>query len=151
MSFPFPVQQCDRQIRLAKPEELLDVAEAQAEVAFVECGVDPLKKDREGFLKRVMRRIEQGRIFVSYEDAKLVFKADVISETEDVIYLEGIYVSPEYRGQGIASKCLAKLSMSLLNRVQNLCLLSNVDFTQAHRSFARAGFKASDKCTTIFV
>ncbi len=151
LGFPFPVQQCDRNIRLAKPDELLDVAEAQAEIALIECGVSPMEKDREGFLKRVMRRIEQGRIFVSYEDGKLVFKADIISETDDAIYLEGIYVNPEFRGQGIGSKCLAKLSISLLDRVQNLCLLSNVDFHDAHRSFAKAGFRNTGHCTTIFV
>jgi len=151
LSFPFMVQDCKYEVRRANPNELLQVAEAQAEVAFIECGVDPMLKDREGFLKRVARRIEQRRIFVVFENGKLVFKADIISETDEVIYLEGIYVAPEFRGKGIGSSCLAKLNLELLNRVQNICLLSNVEFTNAHHSFRKAGFKSTDQCTTIFV
>jgi len=151
IGFPFLMQGCKHEIRTAKTSELLQVAEAQAEVAFIECGVDPMQKDREGFLKRVARRIEQGRIFVVFDKGKLVFKADIISETDDVIYLEGIYVAPEFRGQGIGSSCLAKLSLELLNRVSHICLLSNVDFKNAHQSFTKAGYKNTDQCTTIFV
>ncbi|CAN5638869.1 GNAT family N-acetyltransferase [soil metagenome] len=151
ISFPYLVQDCKHEIRLANADELLQVAEAQAEVAFIECGVDNMQKDREGFLKRVTRRIEQGRIFVVFDNGKLVFKADIISETDDVIYLEGIYVAPGFRGQGIGSSCLAKLSLELLNRVSHICLLSNVDFKNAHQSFTKAGYKNTDQCTTIFV
>jgi predicted GNAT family acetyltransferase len=79
-------------------DELELVAEAQAEVAFLESGVDPMVTDRDGFLKRVARRIEQERIFVVVENGELVFKADIIAETSDAIYLEGVYVSESYRG-----------------------------------------------------
>ncbi len=151
LSFPFQVQKCEWNVRLAKPEELMQVAEAQAEVAEIECGVNPMQKDREGFLKRVMRRIEQGRVFVVFDGDKLVFKADIIAETDNVIYLEGIYTGHEYRGQGIGSRCLAALSLELVERVENICMLSNVDFEYAHRSFAKAGYKHSDQCTTLFV
>lgn len=151
IGFPFAVQNCDWDIRLAKVEELDQIAEAHAEVAFVESGVNPLETDREGFLKRCTTRIEKERTFVVFENGKLVFKADIVAETEDVIYLEGIYVSPEYRGRGIGSRCLAKLSLDLLNRVENVSLLSNVDFTDAHKMFTKAGYRNTDSCQTIFV
>lgn len=151
VSFPFPVQKCDREIRAARMEELQEVAEAQAAIAFMECGVDPMLKDREGFLKRVARRIEQGRIFVVFENGEMLFKADIIAETSDVIYLEGIYVAPSHRGQGVGSACLAKLSLELLNRVQHISLLSNVTFTDAHRSYMKAGYKNTGSCVSLFV
>ncbi len=151
VNFPFMVPKCEKQVRPATADELLAVAEAQAEVAFMECGVDPMVKDREGFLKRVARRIEQGRVFVVFEGDKLVFKADIIAETADVIYLEGVYAGQEFRGNGIGSSCLAALSLNLLDRVENICLLSNVEFANAYQSFAKAGYKATDECTTLFV
>lgn len=151
ISYPFPVPQCDRDVRLAQMSELEQIAEAQAEIAFKECGVDPLLKDREGFLKRVARRIEQGRIFVVVENGDLIFKADIIAETSDVIYLEGIYVAPDQRGKGIGSSCLAKLSMELLNRVQHISLLSNITFTDSHRAYHKAGYKKTGSCVTLFV
>ncbi len=151
ISFPFAVQQSEWKIQNADMSQLLPVAEAQAEVAFIESGVDPMVRDREGFLKRVARRIEQKRVFVAMDGDKMVFKADIVAETDNVIYLEGVYVSPDYRGNGIGSKCLSSLSLELLNRVENICLLSNVEFKGAHKSFAKAGYKNTDQCTTLFV
>lgn len=152
VSFPFMVRKAaEDTVRTAKADELIQIAEAQAEVAFMECGVDPMVKDREGFLKRVERRIEQGRVFVVTDGDKLVFKADIIAETDGVIYLEGVYVAPEYRGKGLCSAYLADLTLRLLDRVENVCLLSNVEFENAHKSYFKAGYKATDECTTLFV
>jgi len=150
-SFPLAVAGCEWEIGNADAEQLQSVAEAHAEIAFIECGVDPMAKDREGFLKRVMRRIEQGRVYTIFEDGKLIFKADIIAETAETIYLEGIYVHPEHRGRGVGSSALAALTLKLLGRAANICLLSNVDFTAAHRSYAKAGYKNTDHCTTLFV
>src|SRR5215203_6178844 len=101
-------------LRQATAAELMPVAEAHAEVAFKESGVNPMEKDREGYLNRVLRRIEQGRIWVVFDEDKLVFKADVIAETSDVMYLEGIYVAPGQRGKGLGTNCLSQLSRILL-------------------------------------
>jgi hypothetical protein len=150
-SFPALVRDCAWDVRPARAEELLPVAEAHAEVAFLESGVDPMQKDRESYLKRCLRRIEMGRTFVVFADGKLVFKTDIVAETDDVIYLEGIYVAPEYRGQGVGPACLAQVSRRLLERAGYICLLSNVEFTTAHRSFLKAGFKNTDRCTSLFV
>jgi len=151
LKFPFLVQNCEWEVRTARPAEIETIAKAHAEVAFIETGEDPLEKDPEGFLKRCARRIEQGRTFVVFEDGNLVFKADIVAETDNVIYLEGIYVSPEYRGRGAGPKCLSNLSLLLLERVENICMLSNLEFEAAHRSFERAGYHSTDSCTTIFV
>lgn len=150
LSFPFPVPSSTFELTLGTEAQLLEIAEAQAEIAFVESGKNPLEIDREGFLQRVVRRIDQGRIFVVVKDGKLIFKADVIAETPDTAYLEGVYVAPEYRGQGIGSSCLAQLACELLGRVPNVCLLSNVDFETAHASYRRAGFRDTGQCTTLF-
>lgn len=150
-AFPFAVQTCEYTIKNADISQLEPVAQAQAEIAFLECGVDPMVRDREGFIKRVARRIEQGRVFSVVEDGKLMFKADIIAETNETIYLEGVYVDPEYRGKGIGSRCLADLTAHLLSRAPNICLLSNVDFTKAHRSFEKAGFHRTGQCVTLFV
>jgi GNAT superfamily N-acetyltransferase len=152
INFPFFVQNSKWKVRMAKADEIDQIAEAHAEVAFIESGVNPLVKDPEGFLKRTLKRIEKERTFVVFDDGgKLVFKADIVAETEDVIYLEGIYVAPEYRGQNVAASCLSELTRLLLSRVQHICLLSNVEFKAAHKSFLKAGYKNTDCSQTIFV
>jgi GNAT superfamily N-acetyltransferase len=151
VGFPYPVTRTERKVRTATMEWLMPVAEAQAEVAFFECGVDPLERDREGFLKRVARRVEQGRVFIVTEGDRMVFKADIIAETDETIYLEGIYVADEFRGRGIGSECLAALTLELLSRVEHISMLSSVELEAAHRSFIKAGYRNTDHCTTLFV
>lgn len=151
LSVPFPVRRCRYDVRIARPEELDQIADAQAKIAFMESGIDPRERDPKGFLERVMRRIKQERVFVVVENGRLIFKADIIARTKSTAYLEGIYVAPERRGEGIGSECLANVSLRLLDSIQNICLLSNVDFHNAHRSFEKAGFRSTDNCTTVFV
>ncbi|MBK9214025.1 MAG: GNAT family N-acetyltransferase [Chloracidobacterium sp.] len=150
-ALPFAVRKPDMRLRNADMSNLIAVAEAQAEVAFIECGVDPMIKDRDGFLKRVARRIEQNRVFVVTAGDQLIFKADIIAETDDVIYLEGIYVHPDHRGNGVGSQYLALLTEHLLDRVDNICLLSNIEFRSAHRTFEKAGYRHTDNCVSLFV
>lgn len=151
LSFPFLVRRCEFDVRFATLDELEQVAQAQAEVALIESGVDPMKRDREGFLKRVARRIEQNRVFVVMRDGKLLFKADVVAQTDSVAYLEGVYVDADSRGMGIGSKCLAEVAIRLLDQAHHICLLSNVKMKGAHKSFLKAGFRNTDRCTTLFV
>ncbi len=150
-ALPFPVRCSDPRLRNADISQLVAVAEAQAEVAFIESGVDPMLKDRDGFLNRVARRIVQNRVFVVTDGDELVFKADIIAETDDAIYLEGIYVHPDHRGKGVGSQYLALLTQHLLDRVDNVCLLSNIEFRSAHRTFEKAGYRHTDSCVTLFV
>ena len=151
LSFPFLVKKCRWEVRYAKLEELEMIADAQAEIALLESGIDPSVRDREGFVKRVARRIEKKRIFVVVENGKLIFKADIVAQTDDVAYLEGVYVHPDHRGEGVGSSCLSEVGLRILDEVQNVCLLSNVEFKDAHRSFMKAGFTNTDRCTTLFV
>ncbi|MBK7704614.1 MAG: GNAT family N-acetyltransferase [Acidobacteria bacterium] len=151
IKFPVIVREPVENLRLATEADLLPVAEAHAEIAFLESGVNPLEKDREGFLKRVLRRINQNRVWVVFDNEKLVFQTQIVAETDDVSYLEGVYVNPEYRGKGIGSNCLSQLSRTLLENVKYVCMLSNTEFKDAHRAYSKAGFKSKDCCVTMFV
>ena len=131
--------------------EIEQIAEAHAEVTFLETGVDPMVRDRKGFMERVARRIEMGRTFLVFDGGKLLFKADIIAEADGIVYLEGIYVAPDARGKGVGSKCLSRLTRMLLDRAEKICMLSNVRFENAHRSFENAGYRVTGRCTTLFV
>ena len=141
----------DSNLRLADKSELLPIAEAHGEIAFLESGVNPLEKDREGFLRRTLARIEKGRTWVIFKNGELLFKADIVAENADVMYLEGVYVNPKLRGKGMAAKCLSNLCGILLARVKHICLLCNIELKNAHRAYLKAGFKMQDTYQTIFV
>jgi GNAT superfamily N-acetyltransferase len=94
----------------------------QAEMIFEESGTNPLESDLEGFRGRCMRRIEQGRVWTLMKNGRPVFKADVIAETPETVYLEGVYVSPQERGKGYGRRCLSQMGRILLERTKSICL-----------------------------
>jgi ribosomal protein S18 acetylase RimI-like enzyme len=141
----------DHQVRLATADELEPVARAQAEMAFIESGTNPLATDPEGFRKRVLRRIEEGRVWVVFEGGKLIFKADLITSTHEAAYIEGVSVDRAARGRGIGAGCLAAVCSELLLDSSAVILLSNVELRSAHACFEKAGFTRTGTCVTLFV
>jgi predicted GNAT family acetyltransferase len=81
----------------------------------------------------------------------LIFKADIISQSSEVIYLEGVYVRAENRGQRIGLRCLSQLSRNLLARVNSICLLVNEQNKEAQALYESAGFQYRGAYETIFL
>jgi uncharacterized protein len=150
-SYPIEVHAEAPELRLATKGELDFVLPIQADMAFEESGVDPREVDPEGFRRRCLRRIEQGRTWVVIEDGKLMFKADIISETSDVVYLEGVWVNEEKRSNGYGASCMSELSRSLLKRAKSVCLLVNYKNTNAQAFYRRCGYQFRATYLTIFL
>jgi predicted GNAT family acetyltransferase len=129
------------QLRPADLSLVEQVARVHAEIAVETSGVNPLEIDREGFLRRTAERIAKGRVWVCADGEQLNFKADVVSEMPEVIYLEGVYVAPTERGKGFGLRCLASLCSELLKRARAVAVLVVADNTPAVSLYKRAGFK----------
>lgn len=138
-------------LRLAMPNDLPLVLPVYAQMNFEESGVNPLEEDPVGFHDRWLRRIEQGRVWVWTENERLIFNADLMSETPEVIYLEGIYVSPEERGKDYGLRCLSQLSRNLLQRAKSLCLFVNERNQPAQAFYQMAGYRLSGYYDTIYL
>ena len=138
-------------LRPATSEELDLVVPVHAQSAFEESGVNPLTVDAAGFRKRCARRIEQGRVWVAVENGRLQFKADVVSDTADVVYLEGVYVSPEHRGNGYGSRCLTQVTNNLLERTKSVCVLVNETNSAAQKSYHKANYQFREYYDTVFL
>ena len=149
--WPIEAREPVRELRLATLAELELIMPVQAEMAQAESGINPLEVDPEGFRLRYARRIEQGRVWVWVENSQLIFKADVISDTPQVIYLEGVYVNPQERGKGYGVRCMSQLGQTLLARTNSLCVLVNEQSQRARSFFERAGFKRRASYDTVFL
>ncbi|MFL6337274.1 MAG: GNAT family N-acetyltransferase [Pyrinomonadaceae bacterium] len=149
--WPIQVREAVPELRPAAPEDLDQVMTVQAELAFAESGVNPLETDPEGFRRRCLRRIEQGRVWVWVEEGRLVFKADIVSETPAVKYVEGVWVAPEQRGRGYGLRCLSQLSRELLARSSAVTLLVNEKAPGAVAFYRRAGYKLRSYYDTIYL
>ncbi len=138
-------------LRLATIDDLHLVAPVHAAMAEAESGINPLEKDREGFLNRCARRINKNRVWVLVKDGRLIFKADIQAETPEVIYLEGVYVASEERGSGIGRRCFTELCQSLLTRTRSICVLVNEENEKAHAFYRMCGFRRISNYDTIFL
>ncbi len=141
LRWPIGVRRSVKGLRLATLEDLALVMHAQAGMACLESGINPMQLDPVGFRLRCARRIEQGRVWVLIEDGELLFKADVFSETPEVIYLEGVYLASHERGQACGLRCMSQLSRTLLARAASVCLLINEQNKDAQGFYQRAGFQ----------
>ena len=139
------------EMRCANLGDLDQIVPVQAAMAEFESGVNPFEVDPEGFRARCARRIEMGRVWVLEEDGKLVFKADILADTPDVIYLEGVWVAPAERGKGIGRKCMRQLCRDLLTRSKSVCLLVNEESERAHTFYRMCNFKMRGVYDSIFL
>jgi ribosomal protein S18 acetylase RimI-like enzyme len=138
-------------LRLATPDDVGPVAFAQGEMALAASGINPLEADPVGFRMRCARRIAQKRVWILVENGRLIFKTDVISDTPEVMYLEGVYVNPRDRGKGCGTRCMLQLSQTLLQRTASLCVLVNEESQRSRGFFERVGFRLQSYYGTIFL
>lgn len=141
----------DAVLRRATPEDLHLVMPVQAEMAVDECGIDPLVVDPSGFRKRCARRIERGRVWVVVEAGRLLFKADVMAETDEAAYLEGVYVAPGERGRGHGRRYLLQLGRVLGAHSRSVCLLVNEKNRGAQACYFNAGYRFRCYYETIYL
>jgi uncharacterized protein len=138
-------------LRRATIDDLDQVAPVQAAMAEYESGVNPLEVDPEGFRSRCARRIERGRVLVLEKDGKIIFKADIMADTPEVVYLEGVWVSPSERGKGTGRKCLRQVCRDLLLQTSSVCVLVNEENERAHTFYRMCNFKKKAVYDTIFL
>ncbi len=131
-----------RQSRLqpSRAEHLDEILATQAELIREQCGIDPRDRDGDGFRQRVEERIERGRTLVQLRDEKIIFKAELISDSASAVYLESIWTHPDYRGRGMATTGVAELAHRFLSQGKSLAILVEPEEVAARHLYERIGF-----------
>lgn len=139
------------ELRLATLQETEHVVAINALLASEEGGSNPLERDPEGFRARLQRRINQQRIWIWMRDGKAIFKADIVGDTPEMIYLEGIHVHPDERKKGYGKRGLLQLSAMLARPGRSVCLTINERRANAAAFYVRAGFDYHSEYETIYL
>lgn len=147
---PFAAFEPMRHLRPAIIDETTEIMNIQAQMLLEESGTNPLKTDPAGFRKRCLRRAERGRTWVLRENDQLIFKADIIAETPDAIYLEGVYVTPDERGKGYGKNCLLQLGSHLLERVNAIYLYVDDKNMKAQSFYQSIGCQISSRYSFLY-
>ena len=138
-------------LRLATVNDLEQVLAVNALMAFEEGGSSPLQRDPTGFRARTLRRIERDRVWIWIQDSRLIFKADIVSATPEVTYVEGVYVHPEERRKGHGLRCVNQLTANLLGQSRSICLTVNDRNKGAIALYTKAGYQHHSHYETIYL
>jgi hypothetical protein len=128
-------------LRPATPDDLDLLLPACAAAHEQEIGVDPLRRDAEGFRWRTRAQIEEGRSWLWAEDGVILFKSEASAWTPQAVQLQQVWVDPEARRQGFGSRGLRDLCRLLLEQTPAVCLFVRADNAPAIRLYETIGMK----------
>lgn len=141
----------DPQVRRTTREEAAVLYPACVAMYTEEVGVSPeVDGGRDLYRARVNQLVGRGWSFSRIEDGRVLFKAEVACASPSACQIQGVYVDPELRGQGLAAAGMATVVATCLREIAPaVSLYVNAHNTAARAAYARAGFEQTDTFSTI--
>ncbi|GAB4007994.1 GNAT family N-acetyltransferase [Nocardioides ultimimeridianus] len=99
---------------------------------------------------RVLQLVNRSWSFARYDGGEVVFKAEVACATRDAAQIQGVWVPPHLRGQGLATAGMAAVVEQVRATIApNVSLYVN-DWNEAARAvYERVGFVETERFATI--
>ncbi len=99
---------------------------------------------------RVAQLVAKGWSFARIENGRVVFKAEVAAASPYACQVQGVYVDPARRGEGLAAAGMAAVVEHALRDIAPVVsLYVNEHNVAARRAYARAGFEQTATFSTI--
>ncbi|MGH3311110.1 MAG: GNAT family N-acetyltransferase [Streptomyces sp.] len=133
----------DPLVRRIRKDEMDLVLPACVAMFTEEVGVSPLAGDGGlVYQSRVAELVGSGRSFARVENGRIVFKAEIGAATPQACQIQGVWVTPERRGEGLSETGMAAVLRYALNEVAPRASLYVNDFnTAARAAYRRVGFR----------
>lgn len=146
-----PLVAPDPGVRPVRPDELDVLLPACVAMFTEEVGVSPLSGDGGSLYRaRVQELITSGRAYARIEHGRVLFKAEVGAATPDTCQVQGVWVDPALRGQGVGTAGTAAVVELARRRVAPVVSLYVNDFNAAaRRSYAKVGFVEQGVFTSV--
>jgi predicted GNAT family acetyltransferase len=146
-----PAATPDPAVRRVRMEEFDVVYPACVAMFTEEVGVSPSAGDGGVLYRaRVAELIRAGRSFARIEDGRVVFKAEVGAVTPYACQVQGVWVNPELRGNGIAVHGMAALVEQALRMIAPTVTLYVNDYnTPARAAYRHVGFRHVDTFMSV--
>jgi predicted GNAT family acetyltransferase len=128
-------------LRAATLNDLELLVPACAAAHREEIGIDPLRRDPEGFRWRTRAQIEERRSWIWLEAGVIAFKAEASAWTPSAVQLQQVWVDPQLRERGYAKRAMRDLARRLLEQVPAVCLFVRPENDAAIRVYEGIGMR----------
>lgn len=141
----------DDEVRYSTLADLDELVPACVAMFTEEVGVSPNSGGgARAYRNRVSELVSARRSFVRYRGNELVFKAEVGTVGAEVSQVQGVWVKPEYRGQGIAAPAMAAVVKYILTDIAPVVSLYVNNFNApALATYKNVGFEQVDTFATV--
>jgi ribosomal protein S18 acetylase RimI-like enzyme len=136
-----PPEPGDTGLRRATTSDLELLVPACAAAHREEIGIDPLRRDPDGFRWRTRAQVEEGRSWIWLEDGVIRFKAEASAWTPSAVQLQQVWVDPVSRNRGDAKRAMRDLCRLLLAQVPSVCLFVRPENGAAIRVYEGIGMR----------
>lgn len=137
------------EVRLAHREEFPQVLPASAAMFTEEVGYAPDVSEKSSYVHRVAELINKSRTYVVIRNNSVVFKADIGAAAGEVCQIQGVWVAPEYRGQGLSASFMTAVVEDARRRWPTVSLYVNSYNLPALSTYRRAGFRQVGSFATV--
>jgi predicted GNAT family acetyltransferase len=146
-----PLVAPDRQVRRTTKADMGELYPACVAMYTEEVGVSPEQGGgAELYRARVAQLINRGWSFARFDGDRLVFKAEVACATAYAAQIQGVYVPPDRRGEGIATAGMAAVVDIVRREVAPVVSLYVNDWnTSARAAYERVGFRETARFATV--
>ncbi len=143
----------DMHVRAVRIEEIDLLVPACIEMFTEEVGVSPVSGGAgPAYRSRIAELIRAGRAFARIESGRVIFKAEIGAATPDACQIQGVWVAPDLRGQGLSTPAMAAVVRLSRQRVAPVVSLYVNDFNAAaRRCYEAVGFRAAGEFATVLL
>ena len=141
----------DDEVRYATLSDLDALFPACVEMFTQEVGVSPVSQGAgSAYRNRISELITSKRSFVRTNEGEIVFKAEIGALGNGVAQIQGVWVHPSYRGQGLAAPAMSAVVSRVLNDLAPTASLYVNEFNKpALATYERVGFEVVDTFATV--
>jgi len=141
----------DPLVRRVRMDELDILWPACVAMFTEEVGVSPTIGDGgASYRARLQQLIRSGRAFARIEGGKVIFKAEIGAVTPQACQIQGVWVRPEYRGQGLAAPGMAAIVVEAARSIAPVVSLYVNDYNlPARAAYRRAGFAETGRFMSV--
>jgi predicted GNAT family acetyltransferase len=138
-----PAVPAEPRVRPVQVSELDTLLPAAVAMFTEEVGVSPMRVDGgAGYRARVADLVRAGQSLAWIEEGQVLFKADVGAVSRAACQLQGVWVAPQFRGQGIGQRGTAAVVEYARTAIAPVVSLYVNDYNRAARAaYDRVGFR----------